>query len=156
MRGGMVAAATFSFLMCVVNALGTLTFSCCSGFWALVAADNQGGLNIIPADMVQRNLWLSLGVGALSVAFFFLQLFAGLGLLRGRRWSRTVTLGLAGCSILVAVGLVVWVVALFIENGGDESGPLGAVMITAALLHGTYAIVEFSLLLQPSIARRYR
>jgi hypothetical protein len=156
-RGGMVATAIFSFLMCAVNGLGTLLFFCCSGFWALVAADNQGGLNILPADMVQRNMWLSLGVGALSVVFFFLQLFAGLGLLHGRRWARTVTLNLAGCSIVVAIGLVVWVIFTFIENGGgEEAGPLAAVMITAAILHATYAIVEFSLLLQSSIARRYR
>ena len=156
-RGGMVAAATFSFLMCAVNAVSATCFGLCfGGFWALVAADNQG-FNIIPADMVQLYMWFCLGVGSISGICFFLQLFGGIGLLRGRRWARSVTLWLAGYSMLVAVGLVAAVIYTYILNGGNEETEQWAVLMFGfALVHGTYAIVEFSLLLQPSIARRYR
>ena len=60
-RGGMVAAGIFSFLMCAFNAVGAACFLSCSGFCALVAADNQGGMNILPADMVQLYMWGFLG-----------------------------------------------------------------------------------------------
>jgi hypothetical protein len=155
-RGGMVAAAVFSYLMCAVSGLEAACFLGCSGFCALIAVDNQG-MNFLPAGMVQFYVWLFLGIGSISAISFFLQLFAGIGLARGRRWARSATLWLAGCSILLAVGLATAVIYTFVENGGNEEGaPLAVLMITSAIVHATYAIVEFSLLLQPTVARRYR
>jgi hypothetical protein len=153
-RGGMVAAAVFSYLMCAVNALSATCFGFVFLFWALVGAANQG---VLPADMVQVFVFFFAGVVVASGISFFLQLFAGIGLARGRRRSRTITLWLAGYSMLVAVGLVAAVIYTYILNGGNEdSEPWAVIMFGFALVHGTYAIVEFSLLLQPSIARRYR
>ena len=156
-RGGMVAAAIFSFLMCAFNAVGSACFLFWAGVCALVAADNQNGMNMFPADMVQVYVFGFLGIGSLSGIAFFLQLFGGIGLIRGRRWARTITLWLAGCSLLVAIGLVAAVVYSLLNSGGNEEAEHTAVlMIGAALLHATYAIVELSLLLQPAVARRYR
>ena len=155
-RGGMVAAAVFSYLMCAVNAVSATCFGFCFIFWALVGANNQG-FNVLPADMVHFYLFFFAGIVAISGVSFFLQLFAGIGLARGRRRSRSITLWLAGYSILLAVALVAAVIYTYILNGGNEDGrPWAVIMIGIAVLHGTYAIVEFSLLLQPSIARRYR
>jgi hypothetical protein len=155
-RSGMVAAAIFSFLMCAFSAVSAACFGFGFGFCALVNANNQG-LNFLPADLVQFYVWFFFAVGALSGISFFLQLFAGISLSRGRRWSRTVTLYLAGFSMLVTVGLVAAVIYAYLQNGdAEEMGPWAVMMIGAAIVHGTYAIVELSLLLQPTIARRYR
>jgi hypothetical protein len=154
-RGGMVAAAVFSYLMCAVNAVSAACFGFCGGFFILVAADNQN--NFLPAGMIQFYMWFFLGVGVVSAVSFFLQLFAGIGLIRGRRWSRSVTLYLAGYSLLLATGIVAAVVYTYVTNGDNEqAGPWTVMMFGTALMHGTYAIVEYSLLLRPSIARRYR
>src|SRR4051812_20302898 len=87
-RGGILAAAVFSFLMCVVNAAFAAMFGSCFGCCFLFSIQNQGGPNIIPEDMVHLYMGFFFTTGTISVICFFLQLFAGIGLLRGRRWSR--------------------------------------------------------------------
>ncbi|HEX3316294.1 MAG TPA: hypothetical protein VHR72_15455 [Gemmataceae bacterium] len=154
-RSGMVAAAVFSFLMSAVNAISASCFLFCSGFWALVAVQNQGVIPL-PADMLQLYMGFCFVVGAISGISFFVQLFAGISLLRGRRWARTATFWLAGYSVLLAAGLIALVVGIFVNGGNEESQPFSIAWMVLALLHGTYAIVEFSLLLQPTVARRYR
>jgi hypothetical protein len=155
-RGGMIAAAVFSFLMCVVNAVLAVCFGTCLGWCLLINVQNQQ-FNFLPAALVESFIWLFLVVGTVSGVCFFLQLYSGIGLLRGRRIARTMTLFLAVYSFLLAIGMVAMVVYAIVNGNVNEGAEQGAVVIIgAAILHATYAIAEFTLLLHPSVARRYR
>jgi hypothetical protein len=157
-RSGMIAAAVFSFLMCALNACFAAGFGLCFGCCLFVNAQNQGAANFFPADMVQFYMVFFLTVGTISGLCFFLQLFAGIGLLRGRRWARTTTLWLSGYSILLALGLVGITVYTFVNGaaGNQEAEQWAVMIIGTAIVHGVYALIELCLLLQPSVARRYR
>lgn len=155
-RSGMVAAAVFSFVIAGFNALGASGFMCCFCFFALISIENQNQ-GVIPAEWLAVRMWYYLANGLSCTMLFFLQLTAGFGLPRGRPWSRTMTNWLAGYSLLVAAIIVAMSVYAMWLNGDDDSTQQWvATMIGQAVLYAGYAIVELSLLMQASVARRFR
>jgi hypothetical protein len=155
-RSGRVTAGVFSLVMCGFNAIGAFCFLGCGFMFSLIGQANQGD-GFLPRDWVAYVAYFFLGFGFSSLTCFILQLLCGIGLIRGRRWARTITLWLAVYSLLLAAVLGYLAAVGIIEGMDNEEAPFKiACTIIAALLHVAYSVVELVCLLSPRVARQFR
>ena len=157
-RGGIVAAAVVTFVMCAFNALCASCLLFCGFAFALVEQGNRNNGNFLPADLVQHTALLLLGIGITSAIAFVLQIMAGIGLINSRRWSRTLSFYLAGYSILISILLLFLVAkAVFNDMVGDDDR-IGQTVLwsTGLFFHLGYAAVIFLTLLGRRAASSFR
>jgi hypothetical protein len=87
----------------------------------------------------------------IALVFFLvsgLLFLAGAGLLRGRRWARQLTLGLAGLGGLLAVGYLIQLVGEILDPALSPHGMV--ISLVGLLVHGGYCALAFIVLLKRS------
>ena len=151
-RGLLISAAVLSFVMSAFNAILASIFFLCGSFFGLLG---MAGGDFLPPDMMRDRAVVTLIFAFFGGVSFLLQIFAGVGLLRERSWSRTLAIGLAVYAILAAAffGYAVfhWIMA---DNANDEGWiALGSAVI---FFHLGYAIPTLALLNATAAVRRFK
>lgn len=144
-RTGIVVLSVFTFIICGINALSSTCLLFCG---MLTAAIDNGNGNFLPGDLMSH-AWLILLVTGLASAFSFLmQIVAGIGLINGRRWARTLTLYLAGYSAIFSLFLVYLIAKTLTTEMGNAEDNIGyAILYFFGLaFHGAYAATAFIVL----------
>jgi len=147
-RARIVAVAIVTFVMCGFNALcSTCLFFC--GFVFAVFGNANGNGNFLPGDLIKHEGVVMLATGLASAVSFVLQIIAGIGLLNGRRWGRTISLYLAGYSAIMS-GLLIYLIALALTiDGGNRDDAMGQAVLwfIALAFHAIYATTTLLILL---------
>lgn len=156
-RGWIVAVAIVTFLMAALNALCASCLLLCGFVFAAINQANQNNM-MLPGDLVQHAAVLLLGFGLTSGISFVLQIAAGIGLLNGRRWSRTLSFYLAGYSVLLSAFLGYLVTAVLANPMVDPDERVGQILLwgIGLICHAGYSLLVFLALLNGRIASSLR
>ena len=156
-RGGVVAVAVITFIMCGFNALCATCLLFCGVMFAAVGNHGNNNGNFLPGDLMQHTAVILLGIGLASAVAFVLQIIVGIGLINNKRWSRTVSFYLAGYSTLMAFFMVYLIAITFTGGvGGDEAIGQAFFWITGLIFHGGYAATVFLVMLNSRVAASLR
>jgi hypothetical protein len=155
-RGGLVAVAVVTFVMCAFNALCSSCLLFCGAVFAAVERGNNG--NFFPQHLMEHAAFVLLGFGMTSAAAFALQIAAGIGLLNSKRWARTLSFYLGGYSILVTFFLIYLIATTVTNQAGAPDDIIGQAIFWSLGLacHAGYAATVFLVLLNSRVASSLR
>ena len=153
-RGLLVSAAVLSFIMSAFNAILASIFFLCGSLLGLLGMADGG--NFLPPAALRDRAAVTLILAFFSGVSFLAQIFAGVGLVRERPWSRTLAICLAVYALLAA-GFFGYAVVQWLSAGDPENESWIALAAVLIFFHLGYAIPTLVLLnTTPAIHRLRR
>ncbi len=156
-RGGVVATAVVTFVMCGFNALSSTCLFFC-GFMSAAMGGNPNKNNgvFLPGNLLEHTAIILLALGIASAVSFVAQIIAGIGLINNKRWARTLSFYLGGYSFLMSLFLIYLVVTAFAGPAVGDDAFGTAIWIMGLVFHGGYAGTVFIVLNNSRVAASLR